>query len=100
MDAPPNELLERIAKRKRQNVQRVLRHRQRRREGGCCFTVDLSGNDVAALVQIGMLAENQRGNPEAVEAAFSKLATTGYQALKAKAEAPPSPAATDVSPRL
>jgi hypothetical protein len=43
MDATPNEQLdERIAKRKRQNVQRVLRYRKRKQAGARCVRIEVT----------------------------------------------------------
>ena len=79
MDATPNELLDqRIAKRKRQNTARVQRYRQRRQNGGCVFTVDLSGDDINRLIKVGQLSANQRDDPSAVKAAV--LAGLGVRA--------------------
>ncbi|WFU45839.1 hypothetical protein QA640_44285 (plasmid) [Bradyrhizobium sp. CB82] len=75
MDATPNEQLdERIAKRKRQNVQRVQRHRQRRQNGGCVFTVDLSGDDINRLIKVGQLSASHRDDPSAVKVAVLRMA--------------------------
>ena len=79
---------ERTARAKRLNVQRVKRHRERKANGGCCFNVDLDGSDVAALVKIGVLTEDRRGDRDAVKAAVLKLFTIGYRAIKAGPETP------------
>jgi hypothetical protein len=81
MDATPNELLDqRIAKRKRQNTARVQRYRQRRQNGGCVFTVDLSGDDINRLIKVGQLSANQRDDPSAVKAAVLRMAGLDVQA--------------------
>jgi hypothetical protein len=73
---------ERTARAKRLNVQRVKRHRERKANGGCCFNVDLDGSDVAALVKIGVLAEDKRGDRDAVKAAVLKLFVVGYRSVQ------------------
>jgi hypothetical protein len=84
MDAILNEQLdERTARLRRQNVTRVQRCRARKKGGGCCFAFDLSGNDVAALIAVGVLAEAERGNPDAVKVAFGKRAIEGYRCWQA-----------------
>jgi hypothetical protein len=69
-DTPNEQLDERIARLKRLNVQRVQRCRKRKVNGGCIFTVDLSGEDVAQLIKAGMLAEDKRHDPAAVRTAI------------------------------
>jgi hypothetical protein len=76
------------ARAKRLNVQRVKRYRVRQRDGGCCFTVELDGSDVAALVKIGVLAEDKRGDRDAVKAAVLKLFVVGFRAIKSGTEMP------------
>jgi hypothetical protein len=67
-------------------VERIRRYRQRKREGGVVFTVDLDGSDVAALVKLGLLAEDRRRDRDAVKAAFAETARAGYRALTANAK--------------
>ena len=81
MDAISEQPDTRTARLRRQNVARVQRCRARKKGGGCCFA--LSGNDVAALIAVGVLAEAERGNPDAVKAAFGKLAIEGYRCWQA-----------------
>jgi hypothetical protein len=73
---------ERTARAKRLNVQRVKRHRERKANGGCCFNVDLDGSDVAALVKLGVLAEDRRSDRDAVRAAVLKLFVIGYRTAR------------------
>lgn len=89
MDATPNELLvERIAKRKRQNVQRVQRCRARKQVGARCVRIEVTdwAETLDAFVRIGVLAEDQRNDYRAIEAAVSVLCQRGYRAIKAERE--------------
>ena len=87
---PTNEQLdERAARRKQQNVARVLKSRSRRKSGGFCFLVELDSIDIDRLVQIGVLVDAERGNLETVKAGFRKMAIAGCETLKAKAPARP-----------
>jgi hypothetical protein len=45
--------------------------------------IDLDGKDVAALATLGLLAEGQRGDRDAVKAALLELAGVGFRTLKA-----------------
>jgi hypothetical protein len=89
MDAPPNELLERIAKRKRQNVERVLRCRKRKQAGARCVRIEVMdwAETLAAFIKIGVLAEERRNDNTAIEAAIAVLCRRGYRAVKAEREA-------------
>ncbi|WP_439394980.1 hypothetical protein ACRQ5Q_38370 [Bradyrhizobium sp. PMVTL-01] len=89
MDAPPNELLDaRIAKRKRQNVQRVLRCRKRKQAGTHCVRIEVTdwAETLDAFVRIGVLAAEQRNDDKAIEAAIAALCRRGYRAIKAERE--------------
>jgi hypothetical protein len=61
MDATPNELLdERIAKRKRQNVERVLRCRKRKQAGSRCVRIEVTdwAETLDAFIKIGVLRKS------------------------------------------
>ena len=78
MDATPNELLnERIAKRKRQNVERVLRCRKRKRAGSRCVRIEVTdwAETLDAFVKIGVLGAEQRNDDKAIEAAIAVYAS-------------------------
>ena len=73
MDATPSQQInaERTARANAQNTARVKRCRQRKVNGGCVFTVDLSGDDINRLIKVGQLSESQRHDPSAVKDAVS-----------------------------
>jgi hypothetical protein len=50
-------------------TERSRRHRQRRRRGKPCITVDVNEGEVAALVAKGYLPEEARGDSAAIKAA-------------------------------
>jgi hypothetical protein len=90
MDATPNEQLdERIAKRKRQNVQRVLRCRKRKQAGAHCVRIEVTAwaETLDPFVKIGLLAEERRNDDRAIEAAIAVLCRRGYRAIKGEREA-------------
>ncbi|QQO34494.1 hypothetical protein JJC00_01960 [Bradyrhizobium diazoefficiens] len=90
MDATPNELLvERIAKRKRQNVQRVQRCRKRKQAGARCVRIEVVdwAEALDAFIKIGVLAEDQRTNDRAIEAAIAQLCRAGFRAVEARQKA-------------
>ena len=85
MDATFNEQLdERIAKRKRQNVERVLRCRKRKRDGARCVRIEVTdwAETLDAFIKIGVLAEERRNDDTAIEAAIAVLCRRGYRAIK------------------
>jgi hypothetical protein len=88
MDATPNELLdERIAKRKRQNVQRVLRCRKRKQAGARCVRMVTDwAETLDAFVRIGVLKAEHRNDDTAIEAAIAVLCRRGYRAIKGERE--------------
>jgi hypothetical protein len=91
MDATPNELLgQRIAQRRRQNVQRVLRCRKRKQAGARCVRIEVMdwAETVDAFVKLGVLAEERRNDDEAIEAAIATLCRAGFRAIKAGTETP------------
>src|SRR4051794_35446385 len=68
MDATPNELLdEHIAKRNRQNVQRVQRCRARKQSGGRCLCIEVTdwAATLDAFIKIGVLDAEQRNDDKA-----------------------------------
>ena len=85
MDATFNEQLdERIAKRKRQNVERVLRCRKRKRDGARCVRIEVTdwAETLDAFVRIGVLKAEHRNDDTAIEAAIAVLCRRGYRAIK------------------
>ena len=92
MDATSNEQLdERIAKRKRQNVQRVLRCRKRKQAGARMVSIEVTdwAATLAAFIRAGVLVEEQRDDAKAIEAAIAALCRRGYSAIKADEIAAP-----------
>ena len=88
MDATSNEQLdERIAKRKRQNVERVLRCRKRKQAGSRCVRIEVTdwAETLAAFIKIGVLSA-ERDDDKAIEAAIAILCRRGYRAIKAERE--------------
>jgi len=85
MDATSNEQLdERIAKRKRQNVERVLRCRKRKQDGARCVRIEVTdwAETLDAFIKIGVLAEERRNDDTAIEVAIAVLCRRGYRAIK------------------
>ena len=54
----------------RSSAARTRRHRERRRQGTRCITVDVNESEVGALVARGYLPEEARGDPVAIKAAI------------------------------
>ena len=54
----------------RSSAARMTRHRERRRQGTRCVTVDVSQSELDALVVRGYLPEEARGDPAAIKAAI------------------------------
>jgi hypothetical protein len=52
------------------STERTRRHRQRRRRGTRCITVDVNEGEVAALVARGYLPEEARGDAVAIKGAI------------------------------
>ena len=48
----------------------MVRHRQRRRLGTRCITVEMTESEIAALAAGGYLPEEARGDPVAIKAAI------------------------------
>ena len=89
MDATPNELLDqRIAKGKRQNVERVRRCQKRKQAGArlVCIEVTDWAETLDAFIKIGVLAAEQRNDDTAIEAAIAVLCRRGYRAIKGERE--------------
>ena len=89
MDATSNEQLdERIAKRKRQNVERVLRFRKRKQDGARCVRMEVTdwAETLDAFIRIGVLKAEQRDDDNAIEAAIAILCRRGYRAIRAERE--------------
>ena len=55
------------------STERSRRHRQRRRRGTRCITVDVNEGEIAALVARGYLPEEARDDPVAIKAAIVVL---------------------------
>jgi len=86
MDATSNEQLdERIAKRKRQNVERVLRCRKRKQAGSRCVRIEVTdwAETLAAFIKIGVLKAEHRNDDTAIEAAIAQLCRAGFRAIEA-----------------
>jgi hypothetical protein len=86
MGTTSNEQLdERIAKRKRQNVERVLRCRKRKQDGARCVRIEVTDwvETLDTFVRIGVLKAEQRNDDKAIEAAIAVLCRRGYRAIKA-----------------
>lgn len=78
MDAAPNEQPdERTVRARQKNCERVKRYRERKQNGGCCFSLDLDGDDINRLIKVGQLSESQRHDPSAVKAAVLRMAGLG-----------------------
>jgi hypothetical protein len=63
------------------------RHRQRQRNGARCLpnlVISNAEQTLDAFVKIGVLAEEQRNDHRAIEAAISVLCQRGYSAIKAE----------------
>ena len=88
MDATPNDL-DCIAKRKRQNVLRVQRCRARKQAGARIVRIEVMdwAATLAAFVRVGVLAEDQRNNDRAIEAAIAQLCRAGFRAVEARQKA-------------
>ena len=54
----------------RSSAARTRRHRERRRQGTRCITVDVNESEVGALVARGYLPEEAHNDPVAIEAAI------------------------------
>ena len=52
------------------STERSRRHRQRRRLGTRCITVEVNESEIAGLVAGGYLPEEARGDPAAIKAAI------------------------------
>jgi hypothetical protein len=57
----------------RSSAARTRRHRERRRQGTRCVTVDVSQGELDALVVRGYLAEETRGEHAAIKAAIESV---------------------------
>ena len=54
----------------RSSAARMIRHRERRRQGTLCVTVDINQSERNALVVRGYLAEEERDNGAAIKKAI------------------------------
>jgi hypothetical protein len=89
MDATPNEQHdERTARRKRQNVERVLRCRKRKQAGSRCLRIEIPdwAETLDAFIKIGVLKAEHRNDDTAIEAAIAVLCRRGYRAIKDERE--------------
>ena len=90
MDVIANEQLdERAVRLKRLNVQRVQRSRARKQGGARCVRIEVTdwAETLDAFVRIGVLAEDQRNDDRAIEAAIAQLCRAGFRAIEARQEA-------------
>jgi hypothetical protein len=60
-------------------AERMRHYRKRRRQGLQCVRIELHVTEIEDLIRIGLLKEEQRQDPEAVQAAVTGLV---YQALE------------------
>jgi hypothetical protein len=51
-------------------AERMRRHRERRREGLRCLTIELRETEIEALIRKGMLKADARNDPYAIEMAL------------------------------
>ena len=51
---------------------RMRRHRERRRQGSCCVTIELSGYVIDRLIRRRRLAPNERYDPDALRQSLIK----------------------------
>ncbi|WP_439370887.1 hypothetical protein [Bradyrhizobium sp. DASA03120] len=88
MDAAPNDL-DRIAKRKRQNVLRVQRCRARKQSGARIVRIEVTDWAAArdAFIRIGVLKAEQSNDDQAIEAAIAQLCRAGFRAVEARQKA-------------
>jgi hypothetical protein len=59
-----------IAKPRSSAAERMRAHRQRRREGLRCVTIELRETEIDALIRKGMLRADARNDPYAIEMAL------------------------------
>ena len=81
-----DEELQRLAHHRMVVRQCARRYRARRRNGARCLRIEISNAEqtLDAFVKIGVLAEEQRNDAQAIEAAISLLCKRGYTAIKAE----------------
>jgi len=60
-------------------AERMRLYRKRRRQGLRCVRIELHGTDIDSLVRLGLLKEEQRQDPEAVQAAVTALVYRGLE---------------------
>jgi hypothetical protein len=86
MDATLNELAleERTIKLRQQNVARVRRCRQRKKERGRVVPLDIPGSTIDQLIGAGVLGAAQRDEVDALRRAVARLFWVGLEALQAK----------------
>ncbi len=81
-----DEELRRLAHHRMVVRQCARRYRTRRRNDARCLRIEISNAEqtLDALVKIGVLAEQERDNDRALEAAIAVLCRRGYSAIKAE----------------
>jgi hypothetical protein len=52
---------------------RMRRHRERRRQGSCCVTVELSGWEIDELIRRRRISPNERFDPDSLRQSLTKL---------------------------
>jgi hypothetical protein len=52
---------------------RMRKHRQRRRQGSCCVTVELSGWEIDELIRRRRISPNERFDPDSLRQSLTKL---------------------------
>ena len=64
------------------------RYRQRRRNGAKCLRIEISNwaATLDAFVRAGVLGEQQRNDPAAIETAIARLCRAGFHAIEAEPE--------------
>ena len=83
-----DEELQRLAHHRLVVRQCARRYRLRKQNGARCLRIEISNAEqtLDAFVKIGVLAEEQRNDDRAIEAAISVLCKRGYSAVKAERE--------------
>ena len=54
----------------RPSAERMRRHRERRRRGLRCLTIELSDMEIEALIRMGLLRSETRNSPRAISDAL------------------------------
>jgi hypothetical protein len=62
--------------------QRAALHGARKKRGDCLIRAEIGAGDIASMVRIGVLQDDQRQDRAAIAEALMQLAITGYKVLK------------------